>query len=153
MSLALMASIISRFATMRTLKKHKPRIRGARCSFHEHYYLELSPRWCERVVGLLVLRHGSGTGSRRRPAGEDHDARADLNALVEVRDVFVGQTDAARGHERTDGRGLIGTVNSIQGLAEVKRARAERIAVAAGHEARQVGLAFDHSGRWIPVRP
>ena len=44
-------------------------------------------------------------------------------------------------------------MNSIESLAEVKRARAERIAVAAGHEARQVGLAFDHFGRWIPVGP
>src|SRR5690606_29693062 len=36
---------------------------------------------------------------------------------------------------------------------EIHRAGAERIAGAAGHEARQIGLALDHLRRRPPVRP
>src|SRR3954447_20492566 len=72
---------------------------------------------------------------------------------MQVRDVLVGEPDAARGDEGPDGGRLIGAVNAIDGITEIKRARAERVAVAAGHEARKVGLAFDHLLRRIPVGP
>src|SRR5579863_2988413 len=52
-----------------------------------------------------------------------------------------------------DRLGLIGAVDPIDGRAKIHGARAERIAGAAGHESRQIGLAFDHFRRRAPVRP
>ena len=48
---------------------------------------------------------------------------------------------------------LVGAVDAVDRLAEIERARAHRIARAAGHEARQVGLALDHLRRRPPVGP
>ena len=92
-------------------------------------------------------------GGGRRLARQHHHARSDLDAGVEVGDVVVGEPDAARRHEGADGRGLVGPVDAVQRLTEVKRARAERVAVAACHEARQIRLAVDHLFRRMPVRP
>src|ERR1700730_17774650 len=50
-------------------------------------------------------------------------------------------------------RRLIGAVDAIDGVAEVESAGAQRIAFAAGHEARQIGLPLDHFFRRMPVRP
>jgi hypothetical protein len=73
--------------------------------------------------------------TRRIPFAPQHyDARADTDTGVEVYDVPIGQPYAARGHERADGRWLIGAVNAIHGLAEIKCARAERIARTTRHE-------------------
>jgi hypothetical protein len=44
-------------------------------------------------------------------------------------------------------------VDAIERAAEIESARAERIARAAGHHARQIWLTFDHLRRWEPVRP
>ena len=52
-----------------------------------------------------------------------------------------------------DGRGIIGAVDAIHRAAQIHGAGAERVAGAAGHETRQVGLALDHLGRRSPVRP
>ena len=52
-----------------------------------------------------------------------------------------------------DRRRLVGAVNAIDGRTEIHRARAQRIARPAGHEARQIRLALDHFRRWMPVRP
>jgi hypothetical protein len=47
--------------------------------------------------------------TRRIPFAPQHyDARADTDTGVEVYDVLIGQPYAARGHERADGRWLIG---------------------------------------------
>src|SRR5262249_56382107 len=63
------------------------------------------------------------------------------------------EANAARGHEGPDGRGLIGAVDAVHGLAEIERARTERVGLAAGHEARQIGLAHDHLLRRSPIGP
>src|SRR4029078_6959135 len=73
--------------------------------------------------------------------------------LEQVRDVLVEHADAARGDELADRRGLVGAVNAIDGRAEIHRPRAERIAGATGHEARQIGLTLDHLRRRMPIRP
>jgi hypothetical protein len=86
-------------------------------------------------------------------ARQHHHARANLDAGVQVRDVLVGEPDAARGDEGPDSGRLIGAVNAINGVAKIKRARAERVTIAAGHEARKVRLALDHLLRWIPIGP
>src|SRR5262249_7873620 len=52
-----------------------------------------------------------------------------------------------------DGVGAIGAVDAVNRGAEIHRARAERVARAAGHETRQIGLARDHLRRRGPVRP
>src|SRR5947208_11507297 len=52
-----------------------------------------------------------------------------------------------------DRRGRIGAVDPVYGAGEVDGPGAERVAVAAGHPAREVGLALDHFRRWCPIRP
>src|SRR6201999_3895180 len=68
-------------------------------------------------------------------------------------DVFVGEADATRRDELAYGGGIVGAVNAVFTGAEIHRARAERIAGAAGDEARQIGLARDHLGWRRPIRP
>src|SRR5262249_14751150 len=60
---------------------------------------------------------------------------------------------AARRYEAADRLGRVGAVNTVDGVAEIHRARAERIARTARHEARQIGLALDHLRRRRPIRP
>ena len=98
-------------------------------------------------------RGGCGRRSRRRAARNHDDAGADLDAFEQVGDVLVQHADAARRDELADRRGLVGAVDAVDGRAEIHRAGAERVAGAAGHEARQIGLALDHLGRRMPVRP
>src|SRR5262245_55200486 len=92
-------------------------------------------------------------GSRRRCARQYYHARANLDPAIEIHDVLVCQPDAARGHEGADGRGLIGAVDAVHRLPEIESARAERVGLAASHEARQIRLAYDHLLRRIPIRP
>ena len=49
--------------------------------------------------------------------------------------------------------GAFGAVDAIDGAAQIHRTGAERILRAAGHEARQIGLALQHVGGWCPIRP
>src|SRR5208337_4996437 len=48
---------------------------------------------------------------------------------------------------------LVGAMDTIDGLPEIERARAQGVAWTAGHEPRQIGLAFNHFRRRPPVRP
>src|SRR5439155_14790259 len=89
----------------------------------------------------------------RRATRHHHHAGADLDAIEQVGDVLVQHADATGGYELADRRGLVGAVDAVDGRAEIHRAGAERIAGAAGHEARQIGLALDHLGRRMPIRP
>src|SRR4029453_17810530 len=50
-------------------------------------------------------------------------------------------------------RRLVGAVDTVNRFAEVKRARAERIARAAGHETGQIRLTVHHLVGRRPVRP
>ena len=114
--------------------------------------------WAARLSGGRQVqpcsgRGRSGRGSRRRAAGHHDDAGADLGALEQVGDVLVQHADAARRDELADRRGLVGAVDAVDGRTEIHRAGAQRIAGAAGHEARQIGLALDHLGRRMPIRP
>src|SRR6185437_10481366 len=88
-----------------------------------------------------------------RRAGQHHHPRANLDSIEEILDVRVGQPDAARRYEGADGRGLVSAVDAIERVAEIERARAKRIALATGHEARQVRLTLDHFLGRKPVRP
>src|SRR5207249_11910941 len=93
---------------------------------------------------------GSGVAAAYR---QHHDLRTDVSPVIEIDHILVEQADAARGHEAADGFGRVGAVNAIDGVAEIHRARAEGIARAARHEARQIGLALDHLRGRRPVRP
>src|ERR1700759_202093 len=73
-----------------------------------------------------------------------HHLGADGNPVEQVDDVRIDEAEAARGHRLADGLRLVGAVDAIPRLAEIERAGAERIARPAGHEARQIGLSFDH---------
>src|SRR5258708_15286459 len=74
----------------------------------------------------------------------DDDLGADRHALIEVGDIGIDQPEAARGDRGADGIGPVGAVDAVDGDAEIHRARAERIAGSASHEARQIRLARDH---------
>src|SRR4029078_1606905 len=83
-----------------------------------------------------------------------HDGlRADLYTVVEIDHVFIGEADAAARDLPADGARRIGTVNTILRSGDVHRARAERIARAAGGHARQIRLARKHFSRRITIRP
>ena len=89
----------------------------------------------------------------RRMLRQHHNPGPDVDAAEQVLDVLIGQADAAAGDEFADRRRIIGAMNAILAGAEIHGARAQRIAGAARHEARQIGLARDHFRRRIPVRP
>src|SRR5690554_2289554 len=57
----------------------------------------------------------------------DDDPSTDLDPLVEVHDIFIGQTNAARGYGLSDGPGLCRAVQTVHGGTDVKSARAKRI--------------------------
>src|SRR6478672_3150137 len=78
-----------------------------------------------------------------RPLMND-DLGADGNSVVEIGHVRIGQAEASRRHLGADGPRLVGAMDAVDRGAEVERAGAERIAGAAGHPARQIGLALDH---------
>ena len=83
----------------------------------------------------------------------DDDLGADRHAVVEIRHVVIDQPEAAGRNGLADGLRRVGAVDAVDGVAEIHGARAERVAGAAGHEARQVWLALDHFRRRPPVRP
>src|SRR5271166_5926222 len=83
----------------------------------------------------------------------DDDLRSDRHASIEIGDVIVDEAEAAGRDGVADRLRLVGAMDAIDGLAEIERARAHRVARATGHEARQVGLALDHLRRRPPVGP
>src|SRR5258705_6602464 len=93
-----------------------------------------------RIVGAAVYRQHDHLG-------------ADVDAGIEVCDVFIGEADATGRNPGADGLRRIGAVNPVDRAAEVHRACAERIAGTAGHLARQIGLARDHFRGRGPIRP
>src|SRR5690606_26872370 len=84
---------------------------------------------------------------------DDDDLGADLHALIKVDDVLIAHPEAAGRNGLADRVRLVRAVNAIEAVAEIKRARAERIVGAACHVARQVGTALEHLFRRTPVRP
>src|ERR1700756_317545 len=78
---------------------------------------------------------------------------SDGDPIVEIGDVVVHKAEAAGGHLGADRVGAVGAVDAVDGGSEIHGAGAERIAGAAGHEARQIGLALDHLRRRRPIRP
>ena len=106
----------------------------------------------------IAAREGASAGHDGRrgigpSAWQHHHVGTDPDPAIEVLDVLVGQTNAARGHELADGRWLVGAVDAIKRVAEIERTRAERIAPSPCHHSRQVGLSLDHFARRRPIRP
>src|SRR4029079_19310310 len=107
-----------------------------------------------RDVGGCRSRLRAGVGDvLGRPAGQDDHTCANLNAAVKILYVIVEKANAARGYERANRRRLVGTVNSIERIAEIKRAGAKRITGTPRHHARQIRLTLDHLRGREPVRP
>src|SRR5262249_49755309 len=106
-----------------------------------------------RNLGYPPTRADRRCRSHRRPRREHYHARADFYSLVEVHNVLVCESDAARGYESPDGRGLVRAVDAVERVTQIKCARPEGVALATGHKARQIGLAFDHLFGWIPIGP
>src|SRR5437899_961366 len=93
-----------------------------------------------RIIFSLTRTLGNGQ-AKRKPAPlqlgllPDDDLGANRHAVIEIGDVGVDQTEAAGGDGGADRVRTIGAVDAIDGCAEIHRARAERIAWAARHEA------------------
>src|SRR5712691_6643551 len=81
------------------------------------------------------------------------DLGPDRNPVVEIHDVPIHQAEAARRNRMADRLRLIGAVDAVDRVAEIKGTRPERIARAAGHEPRQIRLAVDHLRRRDPIGP
>src|SRR5215813_6476779 len=82
----------------------------------------------------------------------DH-GRADLDPVIEIDHVLVGQADAARRRRRANRVRLVRAVDAVKRRAEIHRARAERIVDTTRHVTRQFGLALEHLVGRRPVRP
>src|SRR5688500_13999829 len=103
----------------------------------------------------------SAPGNRPRPPQAEwlqhHHLGVDADAAVELDDVLIAHSEAARGDGLADGPGLVGAVDAEERVAaalmQVERAGAERIFGAAGHGDGEVGLALAHFGRRRPGRP
>src|SRR5271165_844009 len=111
----------------------------------------------ERMKSLEKSR-ASRVQSSAQPVSERHrlfddHLRSHRHAIEEIGHVLVDEAEAARRYSVADRLRLVGAVNAIDGLAQIKGARAHRIAGAPGHEARQIGLALDHLRRRAPVGP
>src|SRR5262249_22754752 len=91
--------------------------------------------------------------SHRQPRREHHHARADLYSLVEVHNVFVCESDAARGYEGPDGRRLVRAVDAVERVTQLKCARHEVFDLAPGNKAGQIGWASHHLFGWMPIGP
>src|SRR3954452_18006556 len=90
--------------------------------------------------------------SHRRASHHD-DFGADPDPLIEILYVGIAQPDAAGGDVGADGPVFIGAVDAVECRAEINRAGAQRIALAARHEMRQIWLALQHFRRRHPIRP
>src|SRR5205823_13456878 len=77
----------------------------------------------------------------------------DLDRGIMGEAVVVGQADDSGCGAAADGRRRVGTVAAVERAAEIHGARAERIGLAAGHEARQIRRAGNHLGWRRPIRP
>ena len=78
---------------------------------------------------------------------------AELHSIIKIDHVIVGEPEAARRDCLADSVRLVGAVDAVDRLAEIERARAQRVAGAAGHEPWKIRLALDHFRRRRPIRP
>src|SRR5260370_33033428 len=107
---------------------------------------------CESSARKICAWSALAARSQRRLLLDDH-LGAHRNPVVEINDVGVYQSEAA-GRDRTPDRlRLIGAVDTIDGVPEIKCAGAERIAGATSQPPRDIGLTLDHFLRRRPVRP
>src|SRR3984893_3923030 len=82
---------------------------------------------CESSVRKICARSALAARSQRRLLLDDH-LGAHRNPVVEIDNVGVYQPEAT-GRDRTADRlRLVGAVDTIDGVPEIERARAERIA-------------------------
>src|SRR5215472_9259719 len=102
-------------------------------------------------------RRGRVRGSRAvgyEPASSLHDdGGANLGPVIQVDDVLVGHTNAARRDAATELPRLVGAVDAVKRVAEIERPRTERIIRPAGHVTRQIGKPLQFTWRGRPVRP
>ena len=85
--------------------------------------------------------------------GHDNDLGADIDSAIEVDDIIIDHADTSARDVRANCLWRVGAMNSIDRIAEINGARAQRIADAAGYESRQIRLALDHLRGRYPVRP
>src|SRR5262249_14275987 len=102
------------------------------------------------TVRLVPLWSRFSTTVRRLVLSND-DMGADRHPVIEISHVVIDQAEAA-GRDPDRFR-RVGAVEAVHRVAEIHCARSERVARAAGHEARQIGLALDHFRRRMPIWP
>src|SRR5208282_2385341 len=97
---------------------------------------------------------------RRLTFLQDHDRRADRNAVVKIDDVLIEQADASAGHLIADRIRLVRSVEAEVGVliaaVEIKRSRSQRIADAARQPVHVVRIdrhSANHVSGRRPVRP
>jgi len=88
----------------------------------------------------------------RIPSRQHNYAGAHRHPPVKVLDILIGQANAAGRHETADSWRLIGTVDAVFSIAQIHRARPERVRLAPSHEPGQVRLARDHLLGRDPVK-
>jgi hypothetical protein len=116
---------------------------------------DAAPRRLRRALRLQRIGVGQRgvLGFRDRSLRQHDHFRPDLHAVVQVDHVLVCQTNAPARHVPADRGGRVRAMDAILRTGDIHRTRAERISGAAGGHARQIRLARNHLGRWIPVRP
>src|SRR5262249_51370955 len=108
---------------------------------------------CRGLAKLRANKHKAKTIYRSAVARfltdgrrQHHDLGADARAIVELDDVLVGHSNAARGNALADGPRLVGAVDPVKGvlvaLPKIQGAGAERILRTAGHA--EAAAQLDH---------
>src|SRR5262245_31957203 len=114
--------------------------------------------WATVTVMVAEIRRGFLVGmgvaaATTDDALQDQGPGADLHGLVEGNDISITHADAARRHVRTNGPGLVRSMDAVERRAEIECARTQGIVRTARHEVRQVWLAPEHFIGRRPVRP
>src|SRR3984893_10732821 len=79
--------------------------------------------------------------------------RADFDPIIEVDDILVGQSHAARGRGCPDSVRLVRAMDAIHGIAQVHCACAKRIGRTTAHMMGQIGPPSQHLGGGRPIPP
>jgi hypothetical protein len=106
-----------------------------------------------RVGNDALLVEGRGVSGLQVWTLVHHHLRADGHTIIQINHVIVDETKATRRDSVPYGLWLIGAVDSIYRLSEIKGSSAELVTRATRHEPRQIGLSGDHFWWWGPIRP
>jgi len=93
------------------------------------------------------------TGWLKCGSMSDDDLGADGNAVIQVHDILIDQAKAAGRHRVADSLRLVGSMDSVDRIAEIHGPSSQGVAGTSRHKARQVRLPLDHLRRRNPIGP